>query len=50
MPKVVVANKVTKGQLISEGLFGTLNSPKKRPKKFDYTSSQLVFIRFLREI
>ena len=26
-----------KGQLISKGLFGILNSPKKRTKKYDYT-------------
>ena len=44
-----------KGQLISKGLFGILNSPKKRTKKFDFTyyydtSGQLVFVRFLGEI
>ena len=43
----------SKGQLISEGLFGILNSSKKRTKKFDlimyYTSGRLVFIRFLEE-
>ena len=27
-----------KGQLISKGLFGILNSPKKRTKKLDFTS------------
>ena len=43
----------SKGQLISKGLFGILNSSKKRTKKFDlimyYTSGRLVFIRFLEE-
>ena len=28
----------SKGLLISKGLFGILNSPKKRTKKFDFTS------------
>ena len=28
----------TKGQLISKGLFGILNSPKKRTKNFDFTT------------
>ena len=28
----------TKGQLISKGRFGILNSPKKRTKKFDFTT------------
>ena len=27
-----------KGQLISKGRFGILNSPKKRTKKFDFTT------------
>ena len=29
---------VSKGQLISKVLFGILNSPKKRTKKFDFTT------------
>ena len=29
---------VSKGQLISKGLFGNLNSPKKRTKKFDFNT------------
>ena len=28
----------TKGHLISKGLFGILNSPKKQTKKFDFTT------------
>ena len=28
----------TQGQLISKGLFGILNSPKKRTKKIDFTT------------
>ena len=43
-----------KGQLISKGLFGTLNSPKKQTKKnqlyYYDTSGRLVFVRFLGEI
>ena len=43
-----------KGQLISKGLVGILNSSKKRTKKFDLqyydTSGQLVFILFLEEL
>ena len=44
-----------KGQLISKGLVGILNSSKKRTKKFDLqyydsTSSRLVFVRFLEEL
>ena len=43
-----------KGQLISKGLVGILNSPKKWTKKFDLqyydTSGRLVFIRFLEEL
>ena len=43
-----------KGQLISKGLFGILNSSKKRTKKFDLTtyydtSVRLVFVRFFGE-
>ena len=43
-----------KGQLISKGLFGILDSSKKRTKKFDLatmydTSGRLVFVRFLEE-
>ena len=45
-----LAMECTKGQLISKGLFGILNSPKKQPKKFDFTSMILVFVRFLGEI
>ena len=41
--------QLTKGQLISKGLFGILNSPKKRTKKYD-TSGRLVFVRFLGKI
>ena len=29
---------IAKGQLISKGPFGILNSPKKRTKKFDFTT------------
>ena len=38
-----------KGYLISKGLFGILNSSKKRTKKINYydTSGRLVFDRFL---
>ena len=43
-----------KGQLISKGLVGILNSSKKRTKKFDIqyydTSGWLVFVRFLEEL
>ena len=43
-----------KGQLISKGLFGILNSSKKTNKKIRLcyydTSGRLVFIRFLGEI
>ena len=35
---VVNLRKGVKGQLISKGLFGILNSPKKRTKKFDLTT------------
>ena len=44
---------VIKSQLISKGLFGTLNSSKKRTKKirlnYQDTSGRLVFVRFLEE-
>ena len=45
----------TKGLLISEGLFGDFNSPKKQTKQFDFTmyydtSGRLVFVHFLGEI
>ena len=48
-------NYVLKGQLISKCLFVIFNSPKKRIKKFDFTtnygiSSQIVFIRLLGEL
>jgi len=48
-------NNTTKGQLISKGLFGILNSPKKRTKKFDFTtmihtSDRLSFVRFFGRI
>ena len=33
-----VKKNEVKGQLISEGLFGILNSSKKRTKKFDLTT------------
>ena len=43
-----------KGQLISKGLFGILNPPKKQTKRitlyFYDTSGRLVFIHALREI
>ena len=41
-----------KGQIISKGLFGSVNSPKKRTKKFDLTTMipRLVFVCFLGEI
>ena len=45
-----------KGQFISKGLFGILNSLKKRTKKFDFTTiipqldTQLVIVHFLGEI
>ena len=31
-------NCVSKGQLISKGLFGVFNSPKKRTKQLDFTT------------
>ena len=31
----------TKGQLISKCLFGIFNSPKKRTKKFDFTTTMV---------
>ena len=44
----------SKGQLISKGLVGILNSSKKRRKKIDLqyydTSGRLVFVRFLEEL
>ena len=36
----------TKGQLISKGLFVVLNSPKKRTKKFDFTTMIPQFVLF----
>ena len=45
-------NPITKGQLISKGLLGILNSSEKRMKKFDLTTMvpcQIGFIRFLEE-
>ena len=46
--------KFSKGQLISKGLVGILNSSKKWTKKFNLqyydTSGWLVFIRFLEEL
>ena len=43
-----------KGQLISKGLFGILNSPKKRTKKFEFTTMipqvDLFSFLFLEEI
>ena len=45
---------ISKGQLISKGLVGILNSPKKRTKKFNLqyydTSGRLVFVRFFGRI
>ena len=45
---------VCKGQLISKGLFDTLNSPKKWTKNSDFTTmipqGRLVFVVFLEEI
>ena len=34
----IICIMIAKGQLISKGLFGILNSPKKRTKKFDFTT------------
>ena len=34
----IICIMIAKGQLISKGLFGILNSPKKRAKKFVFTS------------
>ena len=34
----VIRQRVAKGQLISKGLFGILNSSKKRTKRFDLTT------------
>ena len=43
-----LALALTKGQLNSKGLFGILNSSKKRTKKINYdTSGRIVFVRFL---
>ena len=39
----------TKGQLISKGLFGILNSSKKRTKKTTMIP-QVVFVHFLEEL
>ena len=44
-----------KGQLISKCLLGNFNSPKKRMKKFDFTtmagtSSQIIVVCFLGEL
>ena len=45
-----LALALTKGQLNSKGLFGILNSSKKRTKKINYdTSGRIVFVRFLEE-
>ena len=45
---------IPKGQLISKGLDGILNSSKKRTKKFDIqyydTSGRLIFVHFLGEL
>ena len=47
-------DKSTKGQLISKGLVGILNSSKKQTKKLDLqyydTSGRLVFVRFWKDI
>ena len=41
---------MAKGQLISKGLLGILNSSKKQRKKIDYdTSGRQVFVRFMEE-
>ena len=39
-PSIYLVNKKndSKGQLISKYLFGIFNSPKKRTKKFDFTT------------
>ena len=34
----IFGSRICKGQLISQGLFGILNSPKKRTKIFDFTT------------
>ena len=34
----IFASRICKGQLISKGLCGILTSPKKRTKKFDFTT------------
>ena len=44
----IIWNDGIKGQLISKGLFGILNSSKKRTKKFDLTIPQ-VYVGFLKE-
>ena len=45
-----LALALTKGQLNSKGLFGILNSSKKRTKKINYdTSGRIVFVLFLEE-
>ena len=51
----ILSNAIfNKGQLISRGLIGILNSSKKQTKKFDLqyydTSGRLVFVRFLEEL
>ena len=54
VPTRFYEDESTKGQLISKGLVGILNSSKKRTKKFDIqyydTSGRLVFVRFLEEL
>ena len=39
-----------KGQLISKANCKAANSSKKRTNEFDFTTMQLVFVRFLEEI
>ena len=42
-----IARWFPKGQLISKWLFGILNSPKKRTKKFDFTTKGLLISKYL---
>ena len=52
LPTVLLHN--IKGQLISKCLFGIFNSPKKRTKKFNFTTMvpqvDLFFVHFLGEL
>ena len=55
--KIPRPEQAVKGQLISKCFFGIFNPPKKRTKKFNFTtkklygtSSRIVFVRFLGEL